>query len=84
MEEVDPTDLGDSLLEKMRQARRDINELLEELDETIRHFEERRRSQSPVPNEDGAPTTGDSDEPIWDEPNEEKVTVVESAIPVPT
>jgi hypothetical protein len=84
MEEVDPTDLGDSLLEQMRQARHDLYELLSELDETIWQFEDRRRSQSLVPSDDEAPATGDSDEPTCDESNEEQVTKVESAIPVLT
>jgi hypothetical protein len=84
MEEVDPADLGDGLLEQMRQARHDLNELLGELDETIRQFEERRKSQSTVPSDDEAPATGDSDGPVGDEQDEQQATTGEPAIPVLT
>ena len=64
LEEVDPMHLGDGLLEQMRQARHDLDQLLSELDETIRQFEDRRRSQSLVPERlNQVPATGDSGGP---------------------
>ena len=51
MEDVDPTDLSDKLLDQMRQARRDVKVVLTELNEIIRQFREHRVSPSTVPNE---------------------------------
>lgn len=84
MEETDPTELGDGLLDQMRLARHELHELLEELDDTIREFEERRRSVPPVPDDNGAPAPGDPFEPTWDDQQENPSTIVDPAVPVLT